>query len=105
MSDIKCPFCGHEQDICHDDGFGYEEDVAHEEYCNACGKHFVFYTSVTFNYEAQCGEEDDACDFDDEGTKNFPDHRQCKRCENTIFIRYRPGHPEYERYKHLEEQP
>lgn len=23
MKDIECPYCGHEQDICHDDGFGY----------------------------------------------------------------------------------
>ena len=28
-SDIECPYCGKGQDVCHDDGFGNAEDVAH----------------------------------------------------------------------------
>ncbi len=27
MKDINCPYCDAELDICHDDGFGYEEGV------------------------------------------------------------------------------
>ena len=30
MSDEKCPYCGHEIEICHDDGYGYEEGVKHQ---------------------------------------------------------------------------
>jgi len=50
--DLECPYCGNEQDVCHDDGFGYEEDKRHEDYCDSCGKHFVFNTSISFYYEA-----------------------------------------------------
>ena len=30
------------QDINHDDGYGYEEDVTHEQECSNCEKTFVF---------------------------------------------------------------
>ena len=52
MNDINCPYCDHEQNICHDDGFGYEEDVFHEKQCGACEKHFTFTTYVSFSYTA-----------------------------------------------------
>jgi hypothetical protein len=52
MNDIECPYCGAGQDICHDDGFGYEEDLRHEQECGSCGKTFVFTTSISFYYEA-----------------------------------------------------
>ncbi len=51
MSDVECPYCGKEQEICHDDGFGYEEGVAHEQECGDCEKTFVFQTSISFYYE------------------------------------------------------
>lgn len=51
--DIECPYCGYEQDICHDDGFGYQEDVKHEMECSNCGKSFVFMTSISFYYKAE----------------------------------------------------
>jgi transcription elongation factor Elf1 len=50
MSDFKCPYCGADHEVCHDDGFGYDEDKAHEDTCRACGKNFVFYTSISFDY-------------------------------------------------------
>ena len=52
MKDINCPYCGHGQDVCHDDGFGYAEDEAHEMECYECEKMFVFNTMISFNYEA-----------------------------------------------------
>lgn len=52
MSDVECPYCGKEQEICHDDGYGYEEDARHEQYCGNCRKEFVFTTSIIFYYEA-----------------------------------------------------
>jgi len=51
--DIKCPYCKKELDICHDDGFGYEEEVKHQMECDHCKKLFVFETSISFYYEAE----------------------------------------------------
>jgi len=28
-NDVECPYCGAEQEINHDDGQGYDEDVLH----------------------------------------------------------------------------
>lgn len=52
MSDIECPECGYGQQIDHDDGYGYEEGVLHEQECPECEKTFVFTTSISFYYEA-----------------------------------------------------
>lgn len=51
--DLECPYCEKEQDVCHDDGFGYEEGVKHEMECEYCGKRFVFQTSISFYYEPE----------------------------------------------------
>ena len=50
---IECPYCEREFDICHDDGFGYEEGVKHQYECPYCEKKFVFETSISFYYEAE----------------------------------------------------
>ena len=52
MDDIECPYCEHGQEICHDDGFGYEEGCLHEIQCSNCDKYFTFTTSIIFSYEA-----------------------------------------------------
>ena len=49
---IKCPYCEIEQEINHDDGYGYEEDVLYEQVCGNCDKTFTYRTSITFYYEA-----------------------------------------------------
>jgi len=49
--DLECPYCGKGLNICHDDGFGYDEGVAHEMECRHCEKTFVFYTSVSYSYD------------------------------------------------------
>lgn len=51
--DIICPYCDAEQEINHDDGFGYEEGIKHEMQCSKCKKNFVFETSISFNYDAE----------------------------------------------------
>lgn len=55
--DMECPYCGAELEVCHDGGFGYEENTLHEDECTKCGKSFVFTTSITtsisFYYEAR----------------------------------------------------
>ena len=53
MSDVKCPYCETEQEICHDDGYGYEQEEAHQQECGECEKNFVYYTSISFYYNAE----------------------------------------------------
>lgn len=51
MNDIECPYCGSANQVCHDDGDGYAEGMAHEMECSDCKKRFVFHTTVSFNYD------------------------------------------------------
>ncbi len=51
MSDVKCPYCGGEQEINHDDGYGYGEDEMHEQECSDCDMYFTFTTSISFHYD------------------------------------------------------
>ena len=50
MSDMQCPYCGADQEVCHDDGQGYAEDRRHEHTCSECDKSFVFTTAISFDY-------------------------------------------------------
>jgi hypothetical protein len=59
MSDVKCPYCDHEQEINHDDGYGYSEDSYHEQECTACCRYFHFQTSISFSYEVFCRGDHD----------------------------------------------
>ena len=51
--DVSCPYCGAGQEICHDDGQGYEESELHQQECSGCEKVFVFTTSISFYYSAR----------------------------------------------------
>ena len=53
MNDLECPYCNAELEVCHDDGFGYEESTPHQMTCHACKKEFIFYTSISFHYEPE----------------------------------------------------
>ena len=62
MKDIECPYCGHSQEVNHDDGAGYDESTTHQMQCYECEKVFVFNTWITFNYspeKADCLNGDD----------------------------------------------
>ncbi len=50
MSDIECPYCGHSQEVNHDDGANYDESVTHQMECYECEKSFVFTTCISFDY-------------------------------------------------------
>ena len=50
MSDMQCPYCNSDQEVCHDDGHGYSEDAHHEHQCSECDKFFVFRTIISFDY-------------------------------------------------------
>lgn len=50
MSDIKCPYCQAENEIDHDDGYGYDEDTLHQQQCCECEKTFGYTTAIHFHY-------------------------------------------------------
>jgi len=78
MSDVKCPYCEHEQEINHDDGYGYEEDKYYEQHCRSCDKEFKFTTSISFSYQVECQEGDH--DIEPFGDK-WPNMYQCTKCD------------------------
>lgn len=51
--DVECPYCGHEYDICNDDGWACEEDTRYEEECPSCEKLFVIYPSWEVYYSVR----------------------------------------------------
>jgi hypothetical protein len=82
MNDIACPFCGHEQNINHDDGYGFEEDKIHNQECGNCGKIFGYTTSISYYYESlktEClNTEEDTHDW--KLTMTFPREFSKMRC-------------------------
>ena len=52
----ECPYCGAEEEICHDDGYGYSESEKHNQECGHCGKTFVYNTSIVFYYDTEKAE-------------------------------------------------
>jgi len=84
MSDIKCPYCGHDQDVCHDDGQGYEEDQTHEMCCYECERHFVFHTSISFHYTPKKADCLNGEDHTYEPTNTYPvecTKMACSQCD------------------------
>ena len=53
MKDIECPYCGFEQEINHDDGYGYGEDDIYQQQCGNCDKYFTYTTSISFYYDVK----------------------------------------------------
>ena len=78
MSDVTCPYCGKEQEINHDDGYGYEEDRDHEQECIHCDKPFRFQTSIDYHYEVYCQDGDH--NLEPLGSK-YPGMYRCKKCD------------------------
>lgn len=79
--DIDCPYCGHSQDVCHDDGENYCESSTHQMECYECEKMFVFTTSISFNYypeKADCLNEDGEHTY--KATSTFPKQYTRMRC-------------------------
>jgi len=77
MSDVKCPYCGEDQEINHDDGYGYEDGGEFEQDCVSCEKTFKFSTSISFSYIVYCQDGD-------HDIEPWTDHKGmygCKKCE------------------------
>lgn len=86
MEDIECPYCEKWQEINHDDGFGYEEGVKHEQQCSDCRKHFTFTTSISYYYEAEKADCLNGSEHDFRPTKTYPKEytkMECSMCEET----------------------
>ena len=58
MNYVTCPYCKQGMDICHDDGFGLEEDQEEEQECAHCRQTFSFTTSISIDHTAYCLEKD-----------------------------------------------
>ena len=83
MSDLECPYCEKYCDVCHDDGFGYEEGVKHQMECPHCEKSFVFETSISFYYEPEKADCLNDGEHDWRQSKTFPREFSvmiCKTC-------------------------
>lgn len=84
--DLECPYCETELEICHDDGFGYEEGVKHQMACNSCGKSFVFETSISFYYEPEKADCLNDGDHVWKPTRTYPiryTKMECEACGET----------------------
>ncbi len=80
MSDVKCPYCGHDQEINHDDGYGYSEGIEHSQDCVECGMEFKFTISFYVSYEVFCSDNHDLEQSPVAGHENF---FSCSRCDYT----------------------
>ncbi len=79
--DVKCPYCGTDQEICHDDNYGYDENELHQQVCPECGKTFVFETSIIIAHEAfpaPCIDGDEEHKWEE--TNTFPKCYRRLRC-------------------------
>jgi hypothetical protein len=83
--DLECPYCEVELEICHDDGFGYEEGVKHQMECGHCGKTFVFETSISFYYEPEKADCLNDGNHDYKPTRTYPKEfteMKCSMCDD-----------------------
>lgn len=84
--DLECPYCDAELEICHDDGFGYEEGVKHQMECSTCGNKFIFETSISFYYEPEKADCLNGSDHDYKITRSYPkcfSKMRCSMCDDT----------------------
>jgi hypothetical protein len=82
-NDLQCPYCGADNEVCHDDGFGYEQDTYHETECSKCEKAFIFTTAIHFSYSAHAADCLNTGNHEYEKTKTFPTEfarLRCKMC-------------------------
>lgn len=80
--DLNCPYCGSELEVCHDDGFGYQEEVRHEMQCWNCEKNFVFTTEISFYYSAEKADCLNGGDHKYKLTNTFPKEFSKMSCED-----------------------
>ena len=86
-ADMQCPYCGADQEVCHDDGQEYSEDEKHEHICTECKKTFVFTTYISINYEASKADCLNGGDHNLNMTKTYPKRFSMMRCQDCDYQR------------------
>lgn len=82
MSDVNCPYCGAEQEICHDDGYGYEEDRMYEQQCSECEKVFAFTTAIIMTHESHRADCLNGEQHRFQPTATWPKERTKMKCQD-----------------------
>jgi hypothetical protein len=83
MKDIECPYCGFEQDVNHDDGYGYDENEKYQQECEKCKKTFIYTTTISFYHEADKADCLNGSSHDFKQTHTFPKQfikMECSMC-------------------------
>jgi endogenous inhibitor of DNA gyrase (YacG/DUF329 family) len=80
MNDVKCPYCGADVEINHDDGYGYDEDEIHQQECPECEKVFVYTTSISISHDASKADCLNGADHKWKPTKAYPKRFIKMRC-------------------------
>ena len=83
MNDLNCPYCEEPNEVCHDDGQGYEEGEYHQMECSSCRKWFIFSTVVSFDYTskaANCLNEGEHDWYITTTIPKFATKMQCSQC-------------------------
>lgn len=81
MSDVNCPYCKHEQEINHDDGYGFTEDIEYSQDCVNCGVEFKFTTSISINYRVYCANGDH--DMKQSPIEKYSHIYSCSKCAHS----------------------
>jgi len=82
--DAKCPYCESEQDINHDDGYGFREDELYQQECIECDKKFTFYTIINYDHETHKADCLNGSEHDYAPSHTHPTmmtKMACKECE------------------------
>lgn len=86
-TDMRCPYCGSGEEVCHDDGRGYEEDVRHEHTCSSCDNTFVFTTSIHYYYHAYQADCLNGSPHDLHLTNTYPREFSRMKCQSCDYER------------------
>ena len=81
MNDIECPYCGTEQEINHDDGYGYDEGSLNQQNCVECDKIFGYTTTLSYDYDVVATPcLNDEAEHQLKRTRHYPPEYQRMRC-------------------------
>ena len=81
MSD-ECPYCGKEVEICHDDGYGMQEDEVFSETCHECGKTFAYTTTISVDHNLNKADCLNGKEHKYVVVRTFPKRYSKNRCED-----------------------
>ena len=78
MNDLTCPYCGHEEEVCHDDGMVFEE--RNEVDCESCKKTYLFVASIIYSYESIAADCLNTGNHDYKQSRWYPNKVECSIC-------------------------